>query len=91
MFILVDNIFISSDVLKALLEKLKNPYNDSDNLFTVRNVEIKNYKSELTDDKIEHFPHKIEVIYKEEMKEKYLPYVISKYGKNFISLYHKEE
>jgi uncharacterized protein (TIGR02452 family) len=43
MFILVDNRFISSDVLKALLEKLKNPYNDSDNLFAVRNVEIKNY------------------------------------------------
>jgi len=54
-------------------------------------VEIKNYKSELTDDKIKHFPHKIQVIYKEEMKKKYLPYVTLKYGKNFISLYHKEK
>ena len=50
-------------------------------------VEIKNYKSELTDSKIENFPYKIKVIYKEEMMEKYLPYVISKYGKDFISLY----
>jgi hypothetical protein len=52
-------------------------------------VEIKNYKSELTDSKVNQFPHNIKVIYKEEMKEKYLPYVISKYGKNFISLYKK--
>jgi hypothetical protein len=50
-------------------------------------VEIKNFKSELTDAKIKHFPHKIVVLYKEEIKEKILPYVISKYGKNFTDLY----
>ena len=50
-------------------------------------VEIKNFKSELTDAKIKHFPHKIVVLYKEEIKDKILPYVISKYGKNFTDLY----
>jgi len=49
-------------------------------------VEIKNYRSEMTDSKIESFPYDIEVYYKEEMY-KYLSYVIEKYGKNFISLY----
>lgn len=43
MFILVDNRSISSSHLKALLEKLENPYNDKDNLFSVKNVEIGNY------------------------------------------------
>jgi hypothetical protein len=50
-------------------------------------VEIKNFKSELTDAKIKYFPHKIVVLYKEEIKEKILPYVISKHGKNFTDLY----
>jgi hypothetical protein len=49
-------------------------------------VEIKNYRSEMTDSKIESFPYDIEVYYKEEM-QKYLSYLIEKYGKNFISLY----
>lgn len=52
-------------------------------------VEIKNFKSELTDAKIKYFPHKIIVLYKEEIKEKILPYVISKHGKNFTVLYEK--
>jgi hypothetical protein len=49
-------------------------------------VEIKNYKSELTDAKISYFPYKIKVYYKENMRP-YLDYVKSKYGKNFIELY----
>lgn len=52
-------------------------------------VEIKNFKSEITDAKIKYFPHKIVVLYKEEIKEKILPYVISKYGKKFTDLYEK--
>ena len=52
-------------------------------------VEIKNFKSELTDTKIKYFPHKIKVLYKDDIKQKILPYVISKYGKNFIDLYDK--
>lgn len=52
-------------------------------------VEIKNFRSELTDSKIKYFPHKIVVLYKEEIKEKILPYVISKYGKKFTDLYEK--
>lgn len=52
-------------------------------------VEIKNFKSELTDTKIKYFPHKITVLYKDDIKQKILPYVISKYGKNFIDLYDK--
>lgn len=56
--------------------------------FIVNNkyIEIKNYKSDLTDSKISNFPHSIEVYYKEEMKF-YLDYVKNKYGKDYISLY----
>ena len=54
-------------------------------------VEIKNYKSELTDAKLKFFPNKIEVLYKEEMKEEILPYVIKKYGKDFIKLYENKK
>lgn len=43
MFILVDNTSISSSQLNALIEKLKNPYNDSDNLFTINSVQVGNY------------------------------------------------
>ena len=50
-------------------------------------VEVKNYKSELTDVKIKAFPFKIDVLYKEDMKKEILPYVINKYGKDFVKLY----
>lgn len=50
-------------------------------------LEIKNFRSELTDSKISQFPHKIKVYYKDYMKEHILPYVVEKYGKNFIELY----
>ena len=43
MFFLVDNRSVSSIQLKSLLEKLANPYNDMDNLFSVKSVEIGNY------------------------------------------------
>jgi len=43
MFFLVDNRSVSSTQLKGLLEKLGNPYNDTDNLFIVKNVEMGNY------------------------------------------------
>lgn len=49
-------------------------------------IEIKNFESELTNTKVKYFPHKIEVIYKYEIKP-YLNYVKDKYGKNFINLY----
>jgi hypothetical protein len=53
-------------------------------------VEIKNYKSELTDAKIKFFPKKLEVLYKEDMNKEILPYVINKYGKDFIKLYENK-
>lgn len=43
MFILLDNRSVSSIQLKGLLEKLGNPYNDTDNLFVVKNIEMGNY------------------------------------------------
>ena len=49
-------------------------------------VEIKNYRSELTDSKISHFPHKITIYYKDTIKP-FLEYTINKYGKDFIKLY----
>jgi len=52
-------------------------------------VEIKNFKSDLTDAKIKCFPYKIVILYKEDIKKNILPYVISKHGKNFIDLYEK--
>lgn len=53
-------------------------------------VEIKNYKSELTNAKLAYFPHKIEVLYKDEMNKEILPYVITNYGKDFIKLYENK-
>lgn len=50
-------------------------------------IEIKNYKSKLTDCKLDSFPFKIIILYKEEISQDILPYVINKYGKNFINLY----
>jgi len=49
-------------------------------------VEIKNYKSELTNAKIRNFPYDITVLYKEDIKF-YIEYVIEKYGKDYVRLY----
>jgi len=54
-------------------------------------VEIKNYKSKLTDSKLNSFPHKIIILYKEEIYQNVLPYVIENYGKNFINLYDEKQ
>ena len=50
-------------------------------------VEIKGYSSKQWEEKIKQNPD-IKVLYKNDIKP-YLDYVISKYGKNFISLYEK--
>lgn len=52
-------------------------------------VEIKNFRSELTDAKIKSFPFEIEVIYKESIIP-YLEYAKSKYGDDFIKLYEEK-
>ena len=49
-------------------------------------IEIKNYKSELTESKINNFPSKIEVLYKEDLSYVF-DYVINKYGKDYIQKY----
>lgn len=54
-------------------------------------IEIKNFHSLETDTKISQFPLRIEILYKEDLKKEILPYVISKYGKNFIKLYENQE
>jgi len=54
-------------------------------------VEIKNYKSKLTDNKLKSFPHEIIILYKEEITRDILPYVFEKYGKNFINLYEEKQ
>ena len=41
-----------------------------------------------TKEKIQQFPHKLQVLYKLEMKQ-YLDYAIFKHGKNFIEVYEK--
>ena len=53
-------------------------------------VEIKGYYSKQWEVKYEMFSkqHKIKVIYKKDI-QKYLDYVVNKYGKNFIELYEK--
>ena len=50
-------------------------------------VEIKNFRSEETDAKISQFPHQINIFYKEHVLEIFIPYVVLKYGKDFIKLY----
>lgn len=49
-------------------------------------VEIKNFNSKKFIAKLEQFPFKIKVLYKEDIKP-YLDYVISKYGEDFTRLY----
>ena len=49
-------------------------------------VEIKNYKSAITDAKIDQFPLKIKILYKNDLKNIF-EYVVNKYGKDFIKLY----
>ena len=49
-------------------------------------VEIKNYKSELTNIKLLSVDEEIEIYYKDTIKP-YIEYVKNKYGKNFINLY----
>jgi hypothetical protein len=49
-------------------------------------IEIKNYNSKRLEAKLEYFPHKINVLYKEQLKNAF-DYVIDKYGKNYIELY----
>jgi hypothetical protein len=49
-------------------------------------IEIKGYISEQAKAKIDQFPHKLEVIDKQKVKE-YVRYVKSKHGKDFVKLY----
>lgn len=49
-------------------------------------TEIKGYRTEQVEAKINQFPKKLEMIDKYKIK-KYLDYVVGKYGENFISLY----
>ena len=49
-------------------------------------VEIKNYRSELTEIKLKSVDEKIEIYYKDTINQ-YLEYVKNKYGKNFIEMY----
>lgn len=50
-------------------------------------VEIKNYKSPLTEAKLKSFPFNIKILYKDDIKKDILPYVVHKYGNDFIKLY----
>jgi hypothetical protein len=60
--------------------------------FIVNNklVEIKNFRSELTDIKLKSVNKEIKIYYKDTIKP-YLDYVIKKYGKKFIEMYEKKE
>jgi hypothetical protein len=52
-------------------------------------IEIKNYNSKRLDAKLKFFPHKIEVLYKKDLKYIF-DYVIEKYGKKYIDLYEQK-
>jgi hypothetical protein len=49
-------------------------------------IEIKGFKRENDDAKWECFPHKLNILFKKDMKQ-IIKYVIEKYGKDFIELY----
>jgi len=49
-------------------------------------VEVKNFNSKRLEAKLNHFPHEIEVLYKEGLVHEF-EYVEEKYGKNYIELY----
>ncbi len=50
-------------------------------------LEIKNYKSIETDNKLNQFKYSLKTLYKKDLEKKILPYVINKYGKKYIELY----
>jgi len=50
-------------------------------------LEIKNYVSKETTNKINQFEFSLKTLYKNDLNKKILPYVINKYGKKYISLY----
>ena len=49
-------------------------------------TEIKNYRSELTNEKLKSVDERIDIIYTDTIKP-YLKYVRNKYGNNFVELY----
>lgn len=49
-------------------------------------IEIKGYWNKTIDLKLKYFPHKIKILYKDDLKEIF-DYVENKYGKDFIKLY----
>lgn len=51
-------------------------------------IEVKGFDTEEVHAKIKDFPHKIKVLYEEDMKI-YLDYATSRYGENFIEIYEK--
>lgn len=51
-------------------------------------VEVKGYIDDKVKAKIAHFPHKLEIIGKEEIKP-FVNYSIEKYGKDYVELYEK--
>lgn len=53
-------------------------------------IEIKNFRSKLTDAKLSFFPYDIEIYYSDTI-EPFLNYVKSKYGNNFINLYEEKK
>jgi hypothetical protein len=53
-------------------------------------IEIKGYDSDVWQNKLEQFPHKLDILYGNEM-EPIFKYVHSKYGKKFVRLYESRD
>jgi hypothetical protein len=53
-------------------------------------IEIKGYDSDVWQNKLKQFPHKLDILYKNEM-EPIFKYVHSKYGKKFVRLYESQD
>ena len=59
--------------------------------FVINNVfyELKGFHTEKVDSKTTYFPYELKILYKKDV-DVYLDYVISKYGKDFTSLYDEK-
>ena len=59
--------------------------------FVINNVfyELKGFHTEKVDSKTSYFPYELKILYKKDV-DVYLDYVISKYGKDFTSLYDEK-
>jgi hypothetical protein len=76
----------STEKLKDISLHANNPDFKIENTY----IEIKGYDSDVWQNKLKQFPHKLDILYENGM-EPIFKYVHSKYGKKFVRLYESQD